>query len=150
MPRSRATTDPFQEVFDGAAAALMALGIPRIPAKIAIALLLSDTGRLTTLDLTQRLAVSPAGISSGVKFLSTAGLVHVGTICGARRHVYQLVNDPPWLATAPDRTAALSASPPRYARPAATPNQSRNSRSPRRPSTPASRPSETARPTTNR
>lgn len=150
MPQSRVRMEPSEEVFDETAA-LMALGIPRIPAKIAIALLLSDTGRLTTIDLTQRLAVSPAAISSGIKLLNTAGIVHVGTIRGGRRYVYQLVADHPGSQQPWTGQQLSPASPQRCVRQAPLPNRPHdNSSLPRHTSTPDSPLSETVRPTTNR
>ncbi|MER6943749.1 helix-turn-helix domain-containing protein [Nonomuraea sp. NPDC000554] len=50
-------------------------GVPTMAARVMAALFTSDTGDMTVADLTERLRVSPASISKGVKWLEHVGLV---------------------------------------------------------------------------
>jgi predicted transcriptional regulator len=88
-----------QQARDGAAvrqfvehfAALLAdSGMPRMPARIFVALLTADTSRLTAEELAGLLRVSPAAVSGGVRYLVQVGLVSRETEPGSRRHVYRM------------------------------------------------------------
>ena len=88
-----------QEARDGAAvrqfvehfASLLAdSGMPRMPARIFVALLTADTSRLTAEELAGLLRVSPAAVSGGVRYLVQVGLVSRETEPGSRRHVYRM------------------------------------------------------------
>ena len=90
---------PAQEGRDGAAvrqfvehfASLLAdSGMPRMPARIFVALLTADTSRLTAEELAGLLRVSPAAVSGGVRYLVQVGLVSRETEPGSRRHVYRM------------------------------------------------------------
>ena len=50
-------------------------GMPRMPARIFVALLTADTSRLTAEELAGLLKVSPAAVSGGVRYLIQVGLV---------------------------------------------------------------------------
>lgn len=63
-------------------------GMPRMPARIFVALLTADTSRLTAEELAGLLRVSPAAVSGGVRYLIQVGLVSRETEPGSRRHVY--------------------------------------------------------------
>jgi DNA-binding transcriptional regulator GbsR (MarR family) len=63
-------------------------GMPRMPARIFVALLTADTSRLTAEELAGLLKVSPAAVSGGVRYLIQVGLVSRETEPGSRRHVY--------------------------------------------------------------
>ena len=65
-------------------------GMPRMPARIFVALLTADTSRLTAEELAGLLRVSPAAVSGGVRYLIQVGLVSRETEPGSRRHVYVL------------------------------------------------------------
>jgi DNA-binding transcriptional regulator GbsR (MarR family) len=65
-------------------------GMPRMPARIFVALLTADAGRLTAEELAGLLQVSPAAVSGGVRYLVQVGLVSRETETGSRRHVYQM------------------------------------------------------------
>jgi predicted transcriptional regulator len=65
-------------------------GMPRMPARIFVALLTADTSRLTAEELAGLLKVSPAAVSGGVRYLIQVGLVSRETEPGSRRHVYVL------------------------------------------------------------
>ena len=88
-----------QQARDGAAvrqfverfASLLAdSGMPRMPARIFVALLTADTSRLTAEELAGLLRVSPAAVSGGVRYLVQVGLVSRETEPGSRRHVYRM------------------------------------------------------------
>ncbi len=63
-------------------------GMPRMPARIFVALLTADASRLTADELAGLLQVSPAAVSGGVRYLIQVGLVSRETEPGSRRHVY--------------------------------------------------------------
>jgi predicted transcriptional regulator len=63
-------------------------GMPRMPARIFVALLTADSSRLTAEELAGLLQVSPAAVSGGVRYLIQVGLVSRETEAGSRRHVY--------------------------------------------------------------
>ena len=65
-------------------------GMPRMPARIFVALLTADTGRLTADELAGLLQVSPAAVSGGVRYLVQVGLVSRETEPRSRRHVYRM------------------------------------------------------------
>ena len=65
-------------------------GMPRMPARIFVALLTADTSRLTAEELAGLLRVSPAAVSGGVRYLVQVGLVSRETEPGSRRHVYRM------------------------------------------------------------
>jgi DNA-binding transcriptional regulator GbsR (MarR family) len=82
-----------QEARDGVerfASLLADSGMPRMPARIFVALLTSDTSRLTAEELAGLLRVSPAAVSGGVRYLVQVGLVSRETEPGSRRHVYRM------------------------------------------------------------
>jgi DNA-binding transcriptional regulator GbsR (MarR family) len=74
-------------------AVLVELGIPRMPARVFVALLLADGGRLTVADLTERLQVSPAAVSGAMRYLTPLGLVHRESEPGSRRDHYRVPDD---------------------------------------------------------
>jgi DNA-binding transcriptional regulator GbsR (MarR family) len=63
-------------------------GMPRMPARIFVALLTADASRLTAEELAGLLQVSPAAVSGGVRYLIQVGLVSRETEPRSRRHVY--------------------------------------------------------------
>ena len=65
-------------------------GMPRMPARIFVALLTADTSSLTADELAGLLQVSPAAVSGGVRYLVQVGLVSRETEAGSRRHVYRM------------------------------------------------------------
>jgi DNA-binding transcriptional ArsR family regulator len=68
-------------------------GVPRMPARVFVALLTADSGRLTAADLAQRLQVSPAAISGAVRYLVQVNLVSREREPGSRRDVYGVSHD---------------------------------------------------------
>ncbi|MGV9315868.1 GbsR/MarR family transcriptional regulator [Streptomyces sp. NPDC003691] len=72
------------------AAQLVEAGMARMPARIFAALLVSDKGSLTAAELGERLKVSPAAVSSAVRYLSTVGMVSREREPGSRREHYRI------------------------------------------------------------
>ena len=81
------------------AASFVAIGMPRVPARIMTALVLSNEEALTAADLSKTLMLSPAAVSGGIAYLTAADIVRSGVERGTRRRMHRLVSDPPWYAT---------------------------------------------------
>jgi DNA-binding transcriptional regulator GbsR (MarR family) len=75
------------------AAVLVEAGFPRMPARVFVALLVTDSGRLTSAELADQLKVSPAAVSGAVRYLSQVDMVTRGHEPGSRRDHYQLLDD---------------------------------------------------------
>jgi DNA-binding transcriptional regulator GbsR (MarR family) len=75
------------------AAVLVAAGFPAMPARVFVALLVTDSGRLTAAELAQELRVSPAAVSGAVRYLIQLGLVHKERVPGSRRDYYRMPDD---------------------------------------------------------
>lgn len=82
----------FVEAF---ASVLVEGGWPRMAGRVFAALLASDSGRLTSADLSGSLNVSPAAVSGAVRYLVPLGLVSRQRERGSRRDVY-VVHDDQW------------------------------------------------------
>ena len=98
VARSTARRDPeavlrFIERF---AADLVEAGMARMPARIFAALLATDSGRLTSAEISELLQVSPAAISGAVRYLTQLNLVGRERERGSRRDYYR-VRDGLWL-----------------------------------------------------
>ncbi len=68
-------------------------GMPRIASRIFIALVATDSGRLTAAELAGQLRASPAAISSGVRYLIQVNLVSREREPGSRRDHYRVDDD---------------------------------------------------------
>ncbi len=75
------------------ATVLVAAGFPAMPARVFVALLVTDSGRLTAAELAQELRVSPAAVSGAVRYLIQLGLVHKERVPGSRRDYYRMPDD---------------------------------------------------------
>jgi DNA-binding transcriptional regulator GbsR (MarR family) len=75
------------------AALLTSSGFPRMPARILMALLASESGGLTSAEIADALGISPAAVSGGVRYLQTVGIVHRVATPGSRRDRYELPED---------------------------------------------------------
>jgi DNA-binding transcriptional regulator GbsR (MarR family) len=75
------------------AAVLVAAGIPPMPARVFVALLVADSGRLTAAELAAVLQISPAAVSGAVRYLIQLGLVHKERVPGSRRDYYRMPDD---------------------------------------------------------
>jgi DNA-binding transcriptional regulator GbsR (MarR family) len=74
-------------------ALLTQAGFPRTPARIFVALLTSDSRKLTAAELGELLQASPASISGGVRYLLQVGLVAAEGEPGSRRQHYWMSED---------------------------------------------------------
>jgi DNA-binding transcriptional regulator GbsR (MarR family) len=70
-------------------------GLPRMPARVFVGLLATDSGRLSAAELAQLLQVSPAAISGAVRYLTQVGMIGRARDPGTRRDQY-LVYDDVW------------------------------------------------------
>jgi DNA-binding transcriptional regulator GbsR (MarR family) len=68
-------------------------GMARMPARVFVALLVSDTGRMTAAELGELLQVSPAAISGAVRYLGQLELVRREREVGSRRDVFRVFDD---------------------------------------------------------
>src|ERR1700752_567019 len=75
------------------ASVLVAAGIPPMPARVFVALLVADSGRLTAAELAEGLRVSPAAVSGAVRSLTLLNLVHKERVPGSRRDYYRMPDD---------------------------------------------------------
>jgi DNA-binding transcriptional regulator GbsR (MarR family) len=65
-------------------------GVPPMPARLFVALLAADSGRLTAAELAGQLGVSPAAVSGGVRYLIQVGMASREGEAGSRRHYYRV------------------------------------------------------------
>lgn len=77
------------------AAILFEAGIPRMPARVFVALLTADADRLTAADLAGRLGVSPAAISGATRYLIGVAMIACEGSAGSRR-LYYLIPEDVW------------------------------------------------------
>jgi DNA-binding transcriptional regulator GbsR (MarR family) len=75
------------------ASALVDAGMPRMPALVFVALLSTDSGRLTADELAGQLHVSRAAVSGAVRYLSQVGMLRRERQRGSRREHYVLQGD---------------------------------------------------------
>ncbi len=80
----------FTERFAGA---LTEMGVPRMPARVFVALLTADAGRLTAAEIGAALQASPAAVSGAVRYLVQIGLVVRASEPGTRRLAYSVPED---------------------------------------------------------
>jgi DNA-binding transcriptional regulator GbsR (MarR family) len=85
--------DPLFGYRERFASVLVAAGFPPMPARVFVALLLTDSGRLTAAELAGGLQVSPAAVSGAVRYLVQLSLVHKERVPGSRRDYYRMPDD---------------------------------------------------------
>jgi DNA-binding transcriptional regulator GbsR (MarR family) len=68
-------------------------GVPRMPARVFVALLVADEGKRTAAELAGMLRVSPAAVSNAVRYLQQVGLVAREREPGERRDHYRIYRD---------------------------------------------------------
>ncbi len=71
-------------------------GVPRMPARVFVALLVSDDGKLTAAELAEMLKVSPAAVSNAVRYLQQVRLVARERDPGERRDHYRVYSGDTW------------------------------------------------------
>jgi DNA-binding transcriptional regulator GbsR (MarR family) len=82
------------------AAGLADAGMPRMPARVFVALLVTDSGRLTAAELAEQLHSSAGGISGAVRYLTQTQLVDRERVPGSRKDHYRVRDDVWHVATA--------------------------------------------------
>ena len=82
--------DPLFDYIERFAAVLVVAGFPPMPARVFVALLITDSGRLSAAELAGMLRISPAAVSGAVRYLVQLGLVHKERVPGSRRDYYQM------------------------------------------------------------
>jgi DNA-binding transcriptional regulator GbsR (MarR family) len=87
------TPGSLPEFIEKFAAMLIVAGFPPMPARVFVALIVTDSGRLTAADLTGLLQISPAAVSGAVRYLAGVGLVHRERVPGTRREYYRMPGD---------------------------------------------------------
>jgi DNA-binding transcriptional regulator GbsR (MarR family) len=75
--------------------ALAQAGLPRLPSRVFAALLVADTGRMTSAEVAAALGVSAAGVSGAVGYLEQLGMLRRERERGSRRDVY-VVDEDAW------------------------------------------------------
>jgi DNA-binding transcriptional ArsR family regulator len=88
------------------AAEMVEGGMQRMPARVFSALLASEEGALTSLELGEQLQVSPAAVSGAVRYLAQVGLLARERDPGSRRERYRL-HDDHWYETFTRRDSML-------------------------------------------
>jgi DNA-binding transcriptional ArsR family regulator len=81
------------EYIEKFAAVLVLAGFPPMPARVFVALLVSDSGRLSAAELVDLLQISPAAVSGAVRYLTGLALVHKERVPGSRREYYRMPAD---------------------------------------------------------
>ncbi|GAA4055947.1 helix-turn-helix domain-containing protein [Actinomadura miaoliensis] len=81
------------EVQDGAVELAVGMGLPKMTARVLVALWLSEDGRLTAAELTRDLRVSPASVSMAVGYLLQQGLIRRERDPQRRRDIYVFDDD---------------------------------------------------------
>jgi predicted transcriptional regulator len=90
QPRDADAVAGFIERF---ANALIISGVPRMPARVFVALLATDSGRRTAAELAALLHASPAAISGAVRYLTQVRMINRGREPGSRRDHYEVVEN---------------------------------------------------------
>jgi DNA-binding transcriptional regulator GbsR (MarR family) len=88
--RDEAAVAAFVERF---ADLLVEAGVPRMPARVFVRLLVTDSGQLPAAELARSLQISPAAVSGAVRYLVQVELVFRARPPGSRRDVYGVKND---------------------------------------------------------
>lgn len=88
-----------QQFIERFAAVLAESGFPRMPARVFVTLLATDSGQLTAAELAERLQVSPAAISGAVRYLVQVNLASREREPGSRRDHYRVYDDAWYEAT---------------------------------------------------
>ena len=82
--------DPLFAYIERFASVLVSAGFPPMPARVFVALLVTDSGRLSAAELAAMLRISPAAVSGAVRYLIQLGLVHKERVPGSRRDYYRM------------------------------------------------------------
>ncbi|WP_063775236.1 GbsR/MarR family transcriptional regulator [Streptacidiphilus anmyonensis] len=85
--------DEFHAYIERFAGVLTDTGFPRMPARVFVALMTADSGRLTAAELAETLRISPAAVSGAVRYLSQLQLVGRERDPGSRRDRYRVFDE---------------------------------------------------------
>lgn len=85
------------EVMEHAASVLTAAGFPKMPARVLMALTVTEAPGMTASELAERLDSSAASISGAVRYLQTISIIRRVSQNGSRRDRYELPSD--WYAS---------------------------------------------------
>jgi DNA-binding transcriptional regulator GbsR (MarR family) len=91
--RTAGHRDGLPEFIEKFAAVLILAGFPPMPARVFVALLVTDSGRLSAAELADLLQISPAAVSGAVRYLGGLGLLHKERVPGSRREYYRMPAD---------------------------------------------------------
>ena len=92
-PRTLRDQEAVAQFVERFASALADGGFPRMPARVFVALLATDSGRLTASELASQLGVSRGAISGAVRYLTQIGLASREREPGTRRDVFRIHED---------------------------------------------------------
>jgi DNA-binding transcriptional regulator GbsR (MarR family) len=81
------------EFSERTASLLIGAGLARMPARVLMALMASETGGLTSQELQERLGVSAAAVSGAVQYLQSTNFIRRVVQPGSRRERYELPDD---------------------------------------------------------
>src|SRR6202012_2012281 len=81
------------EFIEKFAAVLIVAGFPPMPARVFVALLVTDSRRLSAAELGDLLQISLAAVSGAGRYLSGVGLVRRERVPGSRRESYRTPGD---------------------------------------------------------
>jgi hypothetical protein len=87
-----------QRFVERMASSLHQAGLARVPSLVFAALLADDDGRMTSAELAEALHVSPASISTAVRYLEQINMLRRERERGSRRDVY-VVEEETWHTT---------------------------------------------------
>jgi DNA-binding transcriptional ArsR family regulator len=93
MPVPEEARGNLPEYIEKFAAVLVLAGFPPMPARVFVALLVTDSGRLSAAELVDLLQISPAAVSGAVRYLTGLALVHKERVPGSRREYYRMPAD---------------------------------------------------------
>lgn len=89
------------------ASELTEAGMQRMASRVFAALLASDSGALTSAELSERLQISPAAVSGAIRYLVQVSMVRREREPGTRRDRYRLLNEL-WYETLGNRDNVLT------------------------------------------
>lgn len=88
-------SDAVSDFRERVAGMLIAAGFPRMPARVMMALMVSENG-LTASEVARELGISAAAVSGAVRYLQSLGFVARVPVSGSRRDRYAIVTS--WYA----------------------------------------------------
>jgi DNA-binding transcriptional ArsR family regulator len=89
------TRDPeaVRQFVERFASGLVEGGMPSMPARVFVALLANDSGRMDAAELADFLQVSPAAISGAIRYLTQLNMVSRERVPGSRREQYRIFDN---------------------------------------------------------